>query len=81
MKLPSRRLLAFTSCAGLIFCIPHHGKCALVSVAHAAASGRQSAASLVASVATSCRSWPRLFGADGGIFDGRRTGVNPLQKS
>jgi penicillin amidase len=48
MKLPSRRLLALTSCAGLIFCIPHHGKCALVSVAHAAASGRQSAASLVA---------------------------------
>src|SRR3984893_17139377 len=53
MKLPSRRLLAFTSCAGLIFCIPHHGKCALVSVAHAAASGRQSAASLVAHVRAS----------------------------
>ena len=48
MKLPSRRLLALTSCAGLIFCITHHGKCALVSVAHAAAAGRQSAASLVA---------------------------------
>jgi penicillin amidase len=48
MKLPSGRLLAFTSFAGLIFSFSHHGQSALVAVADAAAAGRQSVASLAA---------------------------------